>query len=47
MLGMRQIGQDRFGDPIFEVDLQNIPASEEARLLPALRQLLAAYRDLP
>lgn len=44
-LGMTEVGNDRFGDAVYEVDLAK--ASPHNRgLLPALRQLLRVYLDL-
>jgi GNAT superfamily N-acetyltransferase len=42
-LGMSQVGSDRFGDAIYEVELAKIPPDRKG-LLPALRRLMSVYR---
>ena len=44
-LGMTKVGEDRFGDDIYEVVLANIP-SDKKGLQPALRRLLDVYRNM-
>lgn len=44
-LGMAQVGSDKFGDAVYEVELARITA-EKKGLVPALRRLLGVYRDL-
>jgi len=45
-LAMEQVGTDKFGDPIFEVELAKIPTDRKG-ILPAFRRLLRLYRELP
>ena len=44
-LGMKQVGKDKFKDPIYEVELAKVSPQEKG-LQPALRQVLRTYRDL-
>lgn len=44
-LGMDQVGKDRFGDAIYEVELANAAADKKG-LQPALQRLLTIYRGL-
>jgi hypothetical protein len=44
-LGMIKVGNDRFGDAVYEVVLDKIP-SDKKGLLPALRRLINAYREM-
>jgi len=44
-LAMIEVGHDRFGDAVYEVELAKVPLDKKG-LLPALRRLLRNYRDL-
>jgi pimeloyl-ACP methyl ester carboxylesterase len=42
-LGMKRIGADRFGDGIYELNLQTFPREQIPSLVPSIRKLLTAY----
>ena len=44
-LAMVEIGHDRFGDEVYEVELAKVPPDKKG-IMPALRHLLQTYRDL-
>jgi hypothetical protein len=44
--GMKEIGKDKFGDPIFELDLESARLKSKRSLLPGLKRLLRIYKDL-
>jgi hypothetical protein len=44
--GMHEIGKDKFGDGIFEVDLDALGSSPAPNVMYALRRLLEAYRKM-
>ncbi len=43
---MREIGKDRFGHSVFELDLEAAQAAPPPNLLPAFKRLLQIYRQL-
>jgi len=45
-LAMSQVGTDKFGDPIFEVELAKVSPNAKG-ILPALRRLLRIYGESP
>ncbi len=46
ILGMEQVGKDRYDDPIFELNLRDLQKDSASRLMPELRKLLKVYRPL-
>jgi hypothetical protein len=45
--GMTEVGKDKFGDSIFELDLGSLRQMPDAKLIPALRRLVKVYNQLP
>ena len=43
---MTKIGVDRFGDSVFELNLETLLSKPRRKISPALRQLLRAYQEL-
>ena len=43
-LGMMQVGTDRFGDAVYEVELAKVPTDKRG-LLPVFARLLKLYRN--
>jgi len=46
MLRMNQVGKDRYGDPIFEVELDSLLKDGAKKSMPALRQLVRVYSQM-
>ena len=44
--GMTEIGKDKFGDPIFELDLNSLETRSLRGVSPAVRHLVKVYRTL-
>lgn len=44
--GMAEIGKDKFGDPVFELDLEALQHKPPPTMMPALKRLLKLYRGL-
>jgi hypothetical protein len=44
--GMKPVGQDSFGDLIFEIELEELQRSSTRKIIPALKRLLDVYRQL-
>jgi GNAT superfamily N-acetyltransferase len=44
-LGMDQVGSDKFGDAVYELDLAKVPIGKKG-MLPALGRLLSVYHNL-
>lgn len=45
-LGMRQVGTDRFKNPILELDLEKLQRTRGVKMLPAMRKLLHVYAEM-
>lgn len=45
-LGMTKVGCDAFGDPIYEIELASLIPEDKPKILPALRRLVAVYREM-
>jgi hypothetical protein len=46
MFGMREVAKDKFGNPVFWINLSK-SLTEKRRLYPALRRLVHIYRQMP
>lgn len=44
--GLSEIGKDKFGDSILELDLGSLQSIPTAKHMPALRQLLNVYNQI-
>lgn len=46
LFGMKQIGKDQFSDPIFELDLRSADLNPSCQVLPGVKRLLSAMKNL-
>jgi hypothetical protein len=44
LLGMKEVGRDRFNDPIYEVEIDKVDVKSK-RVMPALRRLACLYKE--
>lgn len=45
LFGMKEIGEDDFSDPIFELDLRSADLNTKCQVLPGVKKLLSAMKD--
>lgn len=45
LFGMTQVGSDKDGDPIFELDIDALRANPSRRIMPALKRLIKVYEQ--